>query len=272
MNALQKSEQLKNIASALQSAIVSVAALVGGGWALYTFTATKQSEQAYYDNLNKRGESELKKLDFELKNLAISVERQKAELNPQMATTIETKTVPAVTAGKYGLLIKVTVENKGDLFTVLELEEPPPRQQSYMRLSHIGSDEKGLFGTRQYFPKAYNNYNDGTPRNGAMQRFVLWPKSVHQIEYYVELDDPGLYNVSFYSHAQGKLFEKTVLKEVEDIGKVPESDTPGRQWYGTHTYVYIASDRSLPASNASSPVPSSLAPGTTAPLAERKEP
>jgi hypothetical protein len=80
MNALQKSEQLKNIASALQSAVVSLAALVGGGWGLVSVTGTKQSEQAYYDNLNKRGEPELKKIRFGLKNLAILAERQKAEL------------------------------------------------------------------------------------------------------------------------------------------------------------------------------------------------
>ena len=39
-------ERVKNIAAAIQSAVVSAAVLVGGGWALFEYVSLSQAERA----------------------------------------------------------------------------------------------------------------------------------------------------------------------------------------------------------------------------------
>jgi hypothetical protein len=212
-------DQFQKITSGLQSIAVSIAVLVGGAWTLYSFVTTKTAEKAYYD------------IQIAEKNLQIA--EKNAERQGQVSTMIETTPMPAVASGKFAMLIRVAVENKGDYFIPLLLDKPNP-----MRLSHLGSSQGSLFGTKQYFPLPYNNYQPRSQDNGYMENFMLWPNSRRVIEYYAELDDTGIYNVSFYFQAKGSFFDATVRKEIAELTAMPQSTTPGL-WVGTHVYAMI---------------------------------
>jgi len=211
-----RAELFQKIGAGLQSIVLSVAVLVGGAWTLYTFITTKQSEQAYY------------RLQAEIKS---------AEKNGQVSTSIEVVEVPPVTPGKHGVLVRIAVENKGDFLIPLELENPNP-----LRISHLGSVDGKIYGTKQYSSLPYNNYQPVSQANGYMERFMLWPNNVRRIEYYLELDHPGLYNVSFYFLATGSFLSESVRKEIAELTEVLKSTSPG-QWVGTHVYTIIGREQ-----------------------------
>jgi len=65
-------EKLQNVASAVQSFVVTFAVLVGGGWTLYTYVTLRQKETARLEQESKRLELETKQLELPVVDLDVS--------------------------------------------------------------------------------------------------------------------------------------------------------------------------------------------------------
>jgi hypothetical protein len=220
---IQDHERFKNILDGIQSLVLCVAIVTGGGWTLYTFISTQQTTRALLERDKMRKEAE------------------EAELQTGVTVEIIAKQIKSVTPDQFGLLVTVTIRNKGDILLPIDLGDPKdPTRIEPLRISHIAQEGGKLYGDRQYSAFPYNNYvsKDDPSGNGFMGSISLLPKIDHALEYYVEVNKTGLYNISFYFLADQKISRKASDQEVKAMGNEFASTTPGH-WFGTHTYLEV---------------------------------
>jgi len=157
-------EKFNKIAGGVQSIVVSVAAMLGGGWALYQFHTLQQSEKARLDIEELRSKQPV--LNIDLSPSIMHVPRVRTNLGLQSERTY--------------LRVVATIQNVGQANTYLDMSDEP------LEVSHI-VDPLGTVKAQEVEVSELNDVGDLVLcRAGSTTRFDF----VAQIKY------PGLYEIS----------------------------------------------------------------------------
>ena len=211
MSLIQDHDRFSKIAGGLQSIVVTLAVLIGGGWTLYSFTASKTAEKA-----------------------ALDIEIAKAK-RPILEVAIEAKALAAIDPsdanGGLHSFIRVTVTLKNGGNTQIEI----PLQQSRLAVAEVNIVEGGLVADEAF----------KTSKHLAVSPFSqasLAAGNTVQLSYLVNVKKPGLYFVEFAASlpkaaeplpggvaAPGSEFERRygVASTFVDVPKLPKRQRGG---------------------------------------------
>jgi len=165
----QDHERFKNLCSAFQSIVISLAVVVGGGWTLYTFTKLRTIEKA---------QAELNQATF-----------QRPVLNVQVAgTVLDQATVTALRKGgafkPYVVQVVVTITNQGNLLEALDLTADS------LFLTQLQSSSGGTVFIMQ--GGAFRVAGGYEPSIA-----VVRPGNTITLPYLVDMENPGVYLLEF---------------------------------------------------------------------------
>lgn len=181
-------EKFKNIALGIQSIILSLAVIVGGIWTLYTFNTLNQIESS--------------------KN---ELEQRKRQLN-KIPVNFEIKTIQLEknSLDKKGLIVQVVITNNSEFTVFIELNKNP------LAISKIKKNENFLESEKTYYPKFYLEVNKQSKITGFKKG--VNPNSIQIVEFYEEIEEKGLYFISFRSKV-----DRTVM-QILDESKIGVSE------------------------------------------------
>lgn len=200
-----KPETFANVASGIQSLVVSFAVVVGGIWSLYTFNALNQVKIA---------RTELTKAQDEVNQLALDI-------------TLTAKQTQPISSDKYGMLVDVSVHNAGKRPIKVDLKNQP------LTISRMVKDDtNNLRASKSYAPTIYKDIgiNDRTPLNWQQ----VQPGSTRVIEFYQEVEDAGMYHITFNSSMSSDVQRMLSEREAGTEQEVDESKyiyNPFGTWY-----------------------------------------
>lgn len=165
------------ITKIIQSVLVSLAVIVGGGWTAYTFLAEETVQQA------------------------------KLKLVPSLSINLLPVQTEPMETGKKGLIIDVSVTNTGGRAIQLDLRNKPLRiyrVAGFQDGKEIGSGESYLINEYQKF--------DPVPGHEGLQlsNQIVQIGSTKIVHFYAEVKNTGLYLITFIVP-----MDKTTLKEMD---------------------------------------------------------
>jgi len=159
-------EKFKDIAAAVQSLVLSVAIVVGGGWSFYVFKALSQREKAEAEL------ADLRKISLDL--------------------SIDTYQTARIVKERRGLIIRVKIKNNGTKYLNLDLARKP------MAVTRVLVQKDGqLYAAETFNPDSYRDI--GHDRKDITVFLGVQPGSTKELSYYVEIMEPGVYMVRFRS-------------------------------------------------------------------------
>jgi hypothetical protein len=205
-------ERFKNIASAVQSLVVAIAVVVGGIWSAYTF------------------------------GVLHSVEQARAQLAtasmPALNISIEAAKVKATQKDKRGLLVRVMVENAGNRYIELDLTKDP------LAIHKVTTGLNGhLYSEVSYRPTLYSQLRKDS--FDVVQSWGVTPHSSKVFHYYLNVDDAGLYLISFEApvgelertfKCRGGVADEELFRRMQRL--IPDLELRESKWTAT-TYVEI---------------------------------
>ena len=166
MPLLQDHDRFSKLAGGLQSIVVTLAVLIGGGWTLYSFNASRTAEKA-----------------------ALDIEVAKAK-RPVLDVSLEAKALtasdPSDAAGNVHSFVRVTVSLKNGGNTQIEI----PLQQSRLAVAEVNLVQGGLVADESF---ATSEHLAVSPFSQAS----LAAGNTLQLSYLVNIKRPGLYFVEF---------------------------------------------------------------------------
>ena len=195
-------DRFQKIAAGIQSLLVSIALLVGGGWTLYAFTSQLQIENS---------RAQLAKLKRELS------ESPRLELD----LTVSSLSVSRSSKHRY-FECRLTVKNVGTKSTVMKFSEK----------SIVLSQVKLLGRGELQWKIAQNLVVPTLGVDGAqsdLASLVVHPGTKNEATWVIEIDSPGLYVLGVQSERS-----RSETKEAQDAG-IPESNVV----WGTNRYFLV---------------------------------
>jgi hypothetical protein len=162
-------ERVKNIATVVQSTLVSLALIIGGLWTLYTFTSLKMESVA---------EAELQTLKKQLAGTAA------------LNITIEASQVNGLRKESFGIAVKVKITNIGQRQLNVDLEGKP------VRILEIGKDEENKYLVQGIYSQLFYAATSDEGWNNVAA-IAVQPQSTKTVSTIVDVDRPGSYIVSF---------------------------------------------------------------------------
>ena len=188
-------ERFRNMAAGFQSIVISLAVVVGGLWSAYTFGVLRTVEDA-----------------------KAKIESLTA---PSLSITIDTDRVKAVSPNRIGLIVRIRAENTGGQNLQLDLRENPLN----VALVEPGTDGH-LHAKKTYQPIHYMDIRGESYDKSAAYGIEI--KSKKTLNYYIEVDEPGLYFVRFRAPL-GKVGQYFAARE--EIGRI-EAEKTGLPYVG----------------------------------------
>ncbi len=179
------------------------AILLGGLWAIFTFTTLREKYQV-----------ELKIAEQESRHVALKV-------------SMAQKIIPSENAGKIGVSIIVSAENDG-IFPI-DIDLSGEELLIVTKLgSEVGVNRISVEG--EYPARAFNLITKNVLR--SLSSITVFPGSSQDIHFYVEVDGPGVYFASFISIIPDEVLYLINQQEKGDLGEsVAEASAWGAQLY-----------------------------------------
>ncbi len=191
-------EQFATLMNGVQSVLTSLALLVGGGWALYTFSALGQitrsrAELQRLELEQRKTEAEIRKLQQEAKVGAV------IEISIKLARqSLPNDSSPYVSA-------VVQIENKGNRNTRLDYgESRKPLMVFAVRFNNDGALE--------YVEQSAYPVPVGRSPNAASPSILVRAGGRETIPFFFRVSSPGLYLVVFTAHTSEE--EQVIAKEL----------------------------------------------------------
>jgi hypothetical protein len=195
-------ERFKALSAGIQSIVLSIAVLFGGGWSAYTFWRLQ------------------------------SVEEAKAKLEsltaPSLSITIDTERVKGGSVNRIGLIVRVKVENTGGQGLYLDLRQRP------LKLALVEPGKDGhLYAKKSYQAIDYMDIRETSHDETALQDIQI--KSRKILSYFVEVEAPGIYFVRFQvpTGKEGQQMRARGMMEPKDIEKGTGLPYIGDYWIAT---------------------------------------
>lgn len=173
-------DRFSKLCAGIQSIIVSIALVIGGGWTLYSFAASKTSEKAALDIDTAKKTAEKAALDIEI------AKAKRPILDVSIDAKALTATDPSDKNAKEHSFIRVTVSLKNSGNTQIDI----PLQKSRLSVAEVNIVDAGLVADETFT----------TTEHLAISPFSqasLVAGNTIQLSYLVNIKKPGLYFVEF---------------------------------------------------------------------------
>jgi hypothetical protein len=196
-------ENLKNLASVIQSLVVSIGLILGGIWTLLTFRIFALKDKA---------EAELQKIKREISQI-----EQELSQSPVIQISMQAKQKDISQDSNRYIEVDVVVENKGNKAANIKLSDNTPLTIARVEVS---SENKVSEQTKNDIPIYYVEENIQT-----LVKIKLRPGFSESYSFIARVDQPGIYLLTF---------KLPVPSEDKDL-----NFTPIAPWWGTSRFVIV---------------------------------
>jgi hypothetical protein len=198
-------EKAKSAAGIAQSAVISLAVIVGGIWTLITFNVMGEARKARQDY--EKGEAELERMREGLKKSVV----------PEVRMSVEQSTLAG--DGSFYLAALVDVDNTGSAIAELDLGSEVPFEVNRVEYEDDGDPE---------FQAGRSAWYHSAPNPNDLTKLVrIHPGGHKTLPFLVRLEKPGHYLVSFHALVRQvdpkSLSRKAMEEEIEEAPFVPWS-------------------------------------------------
>lgn len=188
------SERLEAVSSSVQNFVVAASAIIAGLWAIYTFNALESREQALLDKENaifakEKAQTELNELRRQINETSSSTISLSTKFIPYKTPDPKSKT-------DMGLIVEVTITNKGNSKITYDLSESP------LKIYKVEGSGDKLGYTELMNPVLYSKVaklNQKDKKSIPLNKWVSLANSSRTLSYFVTVEDSSLYYVVFSS-------------------------------------------------------------------------
>ncbi|MEI7152925.1 hypothetical protein [Pectobacterium carotovorum] len=199
-------DKSNNFLSGIHYIVISLAIIIGGGWALYTFKALKMAGNA---------EIQLSKANEELKQI-------KEQIKGTDSSSISINASPLKT--QLGMVINITIKNNGK--RPLSFDTTRGAVTVY-KVSAVGDKvEQSQSFTPSLYTILRDKENDPESKSKSLSRTHVLIGAEKNLSYIVGLETPGVYYITFRSTPDTN-FDDNNLKNVMPV-----------EWFAS-TYIEI---------------------------------
>ncbi|WP_050648599.1 hypothetical protein [Vibrio coralliirubri] len=190
---------------------LTLAIVIGGGWALYTFKFTYKAELA---------QKELARIQNEIETEQIKLEQLKEQVKGANSSNIQIKEkIVELPNGKFGLILNVLVQNTGVNNVAMSWDKTPLK---VFQMDYQNGDQVAFRTTLE--PKIYAPYEGKKQFYNDLFLFVGVKK---ELSFFVELEKEGLYYITFKAET-----DKKTAQKMDDAG----------HWF-TSKYIYVKKEQ-----------------------------
>lgn len=188
------SDRLEAVSSSVQNFVVAASAIIAGLWAIYTFNALESREQAILDKDNaivakEKAQTELNELHRQINETSSSTINLSTKFIPYKTPDPKSKT-------DMGLIVEVTIINKGNSKITYDLRESP------LKIYKVEGSGDKLGYTELMSPVLYSKVaklNQKDEKSIPLNKWVSLANSSRTLSYFATVESSSLYYVVFSS-------------------------------------------------------------------------